>query len=228
MTPAKTLLLVPLLVCSVAAVTMECSGSTSSNCRGKQCTVICSDGNKVDLFCEEGGVSISSTNDFSGGKSTVDAQCGKKIKFKACFPFCGSETPFSSETQSSTKSKPQSPSRTPSSTISKPASPSKTASLKKSNPKPSPIVTPSRKTNSRPQIPSRTPSSTKPRPVSSQPSVPNRGGSFFQPFYVPVPSRNGLFFQPFFIPASSFQTFSRPSFVNPFAGGVPNCFPFCK
>merc|ERR1711978_480806 len=153
MIPAKTLLLLPLLVCSVAAVTMECSGSTSSNCRGKQCTVTCSDGNKVDLFCEEGGVSISSTNNFSGGKSTVDAQCGEKIKFKACFPFCGSETPFSSETQSSTKSKPQSPSRTPSSTISKP------------------------------QSPSRTPSSTKPRPVSSQPSVPNRGGSFFQPFY---------------------------------------------
>merc|ERR1712053_16558 len=153
---------------------------------------------KVDLFCEEGGVSITSTNNFSGGKSSVDAQCGKKIKFKACFPFCGSETPFSSETQSSTMSKPESP--------------SKTASLKKSNPKPSPIVTPSRKTNSRPQIPSRTPSSTKPRPVSSQPSVPNRGGSFFQPF---------------FIPASSFPTFSRPSFVNPFAGGVPNCFPFC-
>merc|ERR1712154_207178 len=97
--PAKTLLLLPLLVCSVAAVTMECSGSTSSNCRGKQCTVICSDGNKVDLFCEEGGVSITSTNNFSGGKSSVDAQCGKKIKFKACFPFCGSETPFSSETQ---------------------------------------------------------------------------------------------------------------------------------
>merc|ERR1719336_338670 len=146
MTPAKTLLLVPLLVCSVAAVTMECSGSTSSNCRGKQCTVTCSDGNKVDLFCEEGGVSISSTNNFSGGKSSVDAQCGKKIKFKACFPFCGSETPFSSETQSSTMSQPQSPSRTP--------------SLKKSNPKPSPIVTPSRKTNSRPQIPSRTPKAT--------------------------------------------------------------------
>merc|ERR1719336_3223616 len=199
MTPAKTLLMVPLLVCSVTAVTMECSGSTSSNCRGKQCTVICSDGNKVDLFCEEGGVSISSTNNFSGGKSSVDAQCGKKIKFKACFPFWGSETPFSSETQSSTMSKPQSP--------------SKTASLKKSNPKPSPIVTPSRKTNSRPQIPSRTPSSTKSRPVSSQSSVPTRGGSFFQPYYVPV---------------SSFPTFSRPSFVNPFAGGVPNCFPFCK
>merc|ERR1712173_427245 len=214
MIPAKTLLMVPLLVCSVAAVTMECSGSTSSNCRGKQCTVICSDGNKVDLFCEEGGVSITSTNNFSGGKSSVDAQCGKKIKFKACFPFCGSETPFSSETQSSTMSKPQSP--------------SKTASLKKSNPKPSPIVTPSRKTNSRPQIPSRTPSSTKSKPVSSQPSVPTRSGSFFQPFYVPVPSRNGFFFQPFFVPASSFQTFSRPSFINPFAGGVPNCFPFCK
>merc|ERR1719336_2258665 len=94
MTPAKTLLLLPLLVCSVAAVTMECSGSTSSNCRGKQCTVICSDGNKVDLFCEEGGVSITSTNNFSGGKSTVDAQCGKKIKFKACFPFCGSASPL--------------------------------------------------------------------------------------------------------------------------------------
>merc|ERR1712053_40379 len=212
MIPAKTLLMVPLLVCSVAAVTMECSGSTSSNCRGKQCTVICSDGNKVDLFCEEGRVSISSTNNFAGGKSTLDAQCGKKIKFKACFPFCGSETPFSSETQSSTMSKPQSPSRTPSSNISKPESPSKTASLKKSNPKPSPIVTPSRKTNSRPQIPSRTPSSTKSRPVSSQPSVPTRGGFFFQPF---------------FVPASSFPTFSRPSFVNPFAGGVPNCFPFC-
>merc|ERR1712115_644308 len=106
---AKTLLLVPLLVCSVTAVTMECSGSTSSTCRGKQCTVTCSDGNKVDLFCEEGGVSISSTNNFAGGKSTVDAECGKKMKFKACFPFCGSESPnlSSSKVPSTTNSKPQ-------------------------------------------------------------------------------------------------------------------------
>merc|ERR1719281_1167557 len=105
----KTLLLVPLLVCSVAGVTMECSGSTSSNCRGKQCTVTCSDGNKVDLFCEEGGVSISSTNNFAGGKSTVDAECGKKMKFKACFPFCGSESPNQSPSKvsSTTNSRPQ-------------------------------------------------------------------------------------------------------------------------
>merc|ERR1719281_1812540 len=107
----KTLLLVPLLVCSVTAVTMECSGSTSSTCRGKQCTVTCSDGNKVDLFCEEGGVSISSTNNFAGGKSTVDAECGKKMKFKACFPFCGSESPnLSPSKMPSTKdSRPQEP-----------------------------------------------------------------------------------------------------------------------
>merc|ERR1719281_318799 len=107
----KTLLLVPLLVCSVAGVTMECSGSTSSNCRGKQCTVTCSDGNKVDLFCEEGGVSISSTNNFAGGKSTVDAECGKKMKFKACFPFCGSESPNLSPSKipSTTDSRPQEP-----------------------------------------------------------------------------------------------------------------------
>merc|ERR1712115_764038 len=145
----KTLLLVPLLVCSVTAVTMECSGFTSSNCRGKQCTVTCSDGNKVDLFCEEGGVSISSTNNFAGGKSTVDAQCGEKIKFKACFPFCGSETPFFPETPSSPMSKPQSPSRTPSPSSSKSQSQSKIPSFENSNPRPSPIVTPSRKTNSR-------------------------------------------------------------------------------
>merc|ERR1712115_745611 len=83
---SKTLLLVPLLVCSVT----------------------CSDGNKVDLFCEEGGVSISSTNNFAGGKSTVDAECGKKMKFKACFPFCGSDSPN------------QSPSKVPSTTNSRP------------------------------------------------------------------------------------------------------------
>merc|ERR1719281_2411890 len=107
MTTAKTLVLLPLLVYSVAGVTLQCSGSTSNSCRGKQCSVTCSDGNKVDLFCEEGGVSISSTNNFAGGSSSVDVQCGKKIKFKACFPFCGSEIPFSSETPSSTMSKPQ-------------------------------------------------------------------------------------------------------------------------
>merc|ERR1719322_923867 len=108
---AKTVLLVPLLVCSVTAVTMQCSGPTSSNCRGRQCTVTCSDGNKVDLFCEEGGVSISSTNNFQGGKSTVDAECGKKMKFKACFPFCGSESPSLSPSKvpSTTNSRSQEP-----------------------------------------------------------------------------------------------------------------------
>merc|ERR1719322_1680810 len=108
---AKTVLLVPLLVCSVTAVTMQCSGPTSSTCRGRQCTVTCSDGNKVDLFCEEGGVSISSTNNFEGGKSTVDAQCGKKMKFKACFPFCGSESPSLSPSKvpSTTNSRSQEP-----------------------------------------------------------------------------------------------------------------------
>merc|ERR1719351_466853 len=108
---AKTVLLVPLLVCSVTAVTMQCSGSTTSNCRGRQCTVTCSDGNKVDLFCEEGGVSISSTNNFEGGKSTVDAECGKKMKFKACFPFCGSESPSLSPSTvpSTTNSRSQEP-----------------------------------------------------------------------------------------------------------------------
>merc|ERR1719322_1001448 len=108
---AKTVLLVPLLVCSVTAVTMQCSGPTSSTCRGKQCTVTCSDGNKVDLFCEEGGVSISSTNNFEGGKSTVDAECGKKMKFKACFPFCGSESPSLSPSKvpSTTNSRSQEP-----------------------------------------------------------------------------------------------------------------------
>merc|ERR1719281_1319075 len=111
MTLSKTLLLVPLLVCSVTAVTMECSGSTSSTCRGKQCTVTCSDGNKVELFCEEGGVSISSTNNYAEGKSTVDAECGKKMKFKACFPFCGSESPnlSPSKVPSTTNSRPQEP-----------------------------------------------------------------------------------------------------------------------
>merc|ERR1719322_1196281 len=108
---AKTVLLVPLLICSVTAVTMQCSGSTTSNCRGRQCTVTCSDGNKVDLFCEEGGVSISSTNNFQGGKSTVDAECGKKMKFKACFPFCGSESPSLSPSKvpSTTNSRSQEP-----------------------------------------------------------------------------------------------------------------------
>merc|ERR1719322_2032417 len=108
---AKTVLLGPLLVRSVTAVTMQCSGSTTSNCRGRQCTVTCSDGNKVDLFCEEGGVSISSTNNFEGGKSTVDAQCGKKMKVKACFPFCGSESPSLSPSKvpSTTNSRSQEP-----------------------------------------------------------------------------------------------------------------------
>merc|ERR1719281_556326 len=110
MTTAKTLILLPLLVYSVTAVTLQCSGSTSNSCRGKQCSVTCSDGNKVDLFCEEGGVSISSTNNFAGGRSSVDVQCGQKIKFKAWFPFCGLESPILSP------SKPSTPIRTGSST----------------------------------------------------------------------------------------------------------------
>merc|ERR1719281_677491 len=110
MTTAKTLIFLPLLVYSVTAVTLQCSGSTSNSCRGKQCSVTCSDGNKVDLFCEEGGVSISSTNNFAGGRSSVDVQCGQKIKFKACFPFCGFESPILSP------SEPATPIRTGSST----------------------------------------------------------------------------------------------------------------
>ena len=31
----------------VEAVTFECSGSVSSSCEGKHCTVLCSDGTKV-------------------------------------------------------------------------------------------------------------------------------------------------------------------------------------
>merc|ERR1719281_1700062 len=114
MTTAKTLILLSLLVYSVAAVTFQCSGSTNNSCRGKQCSVTCSDGNKVDLFCEEGGVSISSTNNFAGGSSSVDVQCGQKIKFKACFPFCGLESPILSP------SKPATPIRTGSSTSFRP------------------------------------------------------------------------------------------------------------
>merc|ERR1712115_48320 len=102
MTTSKTLILLPLLVCSVTAVTLQCSGSTSNSCRGKQCSVTCSDGNKVDLFCEEGGVSISSTNNFAEGRSSVDVQCGQKIKFKACFPFCGLESPILSPSKPAT------------------------------------------------------------------------------------------------------------------------------
>merc|ERR1711983_411018 len=114
MTTAKALVLLPLLVYSVTAVTLQCSGSTSNSCRGKQCSVTCSDGNKVDLFCEEGGVSISSTNNFAGGRSSVDVQCGQKIKFKACFPFCGLESPILSP------SKPATPIRSGSSTSFRP------------------------------------------------------------------------------------------------------------
>ena len=43
------LMLVTFMKLSVADI-LICSGSTSSNCVGKQCTVSCSDGNKVVLI----------------------------------------------------------------------------------------------------------------------------------------------------------------------------------
>merc|ERR1712025_388825 len=81
------LLIVTWMKLTIADI-LVCSGSTSSNCVGKQCTVSCSDGNKIDLFCEEGGVSFSYNTNFGTKKLSIDVQCGKKIEFAPCFPFC--------------------------------------------------------------------------------------------------------------------------------------------
>merc|ERR1712098_916130 len=179
---------------------MQCSGSTSSTCRGKQCSVTCSDGNKVDLFCEEGGVSISSTNNFAEGRSSVDVQCGQKIKFKACFPFCGFESPILSP------SKPATPIRTGPSTSFRPP-PSVPKNFGLFNPfavVPAPAPTPS-------------------FPVVSRPSS-NNGFSFFNPFAVPVRAPTPSF-SVVSRPSSNtgFQNFNPfAGNFNPFAGsGFP-------
>merc|ERR1712098_65364 len=72
-------------------VSLQCSGSTSSQCVNEQCTVSCSDGQQVQLRCSGGSVSINSNN-VGGQGSSVQAECGKKIKFRSCFPYCGGES----------------------------------------------------------------------------------------------------------------------------------------
>merc|ERR1719295_2260726 len=72
-------------------VSLQCSGSTSSQCVNEQCTVSCSDGQQVQLRCSGGSVSINSNN-VGGQSSSVQAECGKKIKFRSCFPYCGGES----------------------------------------------------------------------------------------------------------------------------------------
>merc|ERR1712098_981320 len=72
-------------------VSLQCSGSTSSQCVNEQCTVSCSDGQQVQLSCSGGSVSINSNN-VGGESSSVQAECGKKIKFRSCFPYCGGES----------------------------------------------------------------------------------------------------------------------------------------
>merc|ERR1712098_839506 len=171
---------------------MQCSGSTSSTCRGKQCSVTCSDGNKVDLFCEEGGVSISSTNNFAEGRSSVDVQCGQKIKFKACFPFCGLESPILSP------SKPSTPIRTGSSASFRPQ-PSIPNNFGLFNPFTAPVRAPT--------------------PAVSRPSSTNVF-PFFNPFAVPVRAPTPSF-SAVSRPSSNtgFQNFNPfADNFNPFAG----------
>jgi len=69
-------------------ISLQCSGSTTSLCVNEQCTVFCTDGRQVQLRCSGGSVSINSNN-VRGQSSSVQAECGKKSKFRSCFPFCG-------------------------------------------------------------------------------------------------------------------------------------------
>jgi len=75
-------------------ISLQCSGSTTSQCVNKQCTVSCSDGQQVQLRCSGGSVSV---NNVGGQSSSVKAECGKKTKFRSCFPFCGGESLFEKE-----------------------------------------------------------------------------------------------------------------------------------
>merc|ERR1712034_111126 len=69
-----------------APISLQCSGSTSSRCAGKLCTVLCSDGHKVQLHCEDEGVNVNSN--LVGGLSHIQVSCGKEVQFRPCFPFC--------------------------------------------------------------------------------------------------------------------------------------------
>merc|ERR1719470_256651 len=69
-----------------APISLQCSGSSSSRCAGKLCTVLCSDGHKVQLHCEDEGVNVNSN--LVGGLSHIQVSCGKKVQFRPCFPFC--------------------------------------------------------------------------------------------------------------------------------------------
>merc|ERR1719186_1808895 len=103
MTPLKTVIQLTLLSLLVFAASakpkpnaeaeaphsLECSGSTSSSCDGKLCTVVCSDGNKVDLECEGESVNVNSNQ--VAGRNFVQIGCGSiedLPKFAPCFPFC--------------------------------------------------------------------------------------------------------------------------------------------
>ena len=100
MTPVKTVTLLSLLLL-VSAVSaqdkpkphiLECSGSTSSSCQGKQCHVICEDGHKVELECVHGSVDMKYSQ--AGGVNRIEVTCGSPIdtedfpSFPPCFPFC--------------------------------------------------------------------------------------------------------------------------------------------
>merc|ERR1719318_684339 len=74
------------LASNPAPISLQCSGSTSSKCAGKLCTVLCSDGHKVQLHCEDEGVNVNSN--LVGGLSHIQVSCGKKVQFRPCFPFC--------------------------------------------------------------------------------------------------------------------------------------------
>eukprot|EP00092_Neocalanus_flemingeri_P086537 GFUD01109070.1.p1 GENE.GFUD01109070.1~~GFUD01109070.1.p1 ORF type:complete len:109 (+),score=27.33 GFUD01109070.1:41-328(+) len=78
--PSPSLNLNPLNAGGAGSVSMTCRGSSSSSCYGTLCTVTCSDGNKVELECENQLVSTNSEG------YTVSVKCGTKAP--ACFPFC--------------------------------------------------------------------------------------------------------------------------------------------
>merc|ERR1719470_118535 len=85
-------------------ISLQCSGSSSSRCAGKLCTVLCSDGHKVQLHCEDEGVNVNSN--LVGGLSHIQVSCGKKVQFRPCFPFCqGKQTLDTGDHQDQTGTK---------------------------------------------------------------------------------------------------------------------------
>lgn len=74
--------------CEGRMVPFDCRGSISSSCTENLCQIRCSDGTNLELNCKCGGINMRQI----GRKMNVG--CGRKIRYKKCFPFCRGKRPM--------------------------------------------------------------------------------------------------------------------------------------